>query len=595
MLPGAAHRRRPAPTGADPSARTGWRAWLVVALAVGAPAGAPRTAAGQTVVEVQGGGSSLTGGYGAAANFWRDGTEGWVGLGYLDGLRLGAFFRKAIGKDTLRVGNDALVVRYPTDVFGSGTNLLVQGASYARTQGRTSFVAFGGASSEGLAAPSFLAARAQEPMGALFIEHRASAVLHFTTSAIFGQSQTIVPGVSWRATPDVTTALVAGVGAGRPYAAASVVARSGRIGIKASYVFNPDRFRRADVPAPLQTDVDRENIELTYQISPDFSIGVSRQHFVQDSADIAVPNRAWGNSVFLGGRTGDIRISAGLYDSHADSVRNLSTFVGAGRQVTSWLDAELFVLQSRPQGQPVTTTPVLNLRQRVSPKVGLMQQITLNQGRPRLLLGGSLLTPIGEFALDYAIVHQPFQPFNPFRSALNLTARLQLGRYSTSFGTFVQPDGSVDYAASGSTFLYMGEIGGVQPQRIGGGSIARYVVRGRVLDEAGQPVEGAAVDFDGEAAFTNSNGEFLLRTSRPRRLHPKVLLDDFLLPGRWTVQAVPADVMAQPEDRAQAIEIRLAHAVSSSAVPPLAPVPADSLRPVPADTLDPLPRSSTPP
>jgi hypothetical protein len=566
----------------------------VVALAVGAPAGVPRTAAGQTVVEVQGGGSSLTGGYGAAANFWRDGTEGWVGLGYLDGLRLGAFFRKAIGKDTLRVGNDALVVRYPTDVFGSGTNLLVQGASYARTQGRTSFVAFGGASSEGLAAPSFFAARAQAPMGALFVEHRASPVLHFTTSAIFGQSQTIVPGVSWQATPDVTTALVAGVGAGRPYAAASVVARSGRLGIKASYVFNPDRFRRADVPAPLQTDVDRENIELTYQISPDFSIGVSRQHFVQDSADIAVPSRAWGNSVFLGGRTGDVRISAGLYDSHADSVGNLSTFVGAGRQVTSWLDAELFVLQSRPQGHPVTTTPVLNLRQRVSPKVGLMQQITLNQGRPRLLLGGSLLTPIGEFALDYAIVHQPFQPFNPFRSALNITARLQLGRYSTSFGTFVQPDGSVDYAASGSTFLYMGEIGGVQPQRIGGGSIARYVVRGRVLDEAGQPVEGAAVDFDGEAAFTNSSGEFLLRTSRPRRLHPKVLLDDFLLPGRWTVQAVPAEVVAQPEDRAQPFEIRLAHAVSSSAVPAVTPVPADTLRPVPADTLYPRPRSSTP-
>lgn len=547
----------------------GPRAWLVVALAAGASAGLPSRAVGQTVVEMQGGGSSLTGGYGAAANFWRDGMDGWVGLGYLDGFRVGAFMRKAVGKDTLRLGNDALVIRYPTDIFGSGINLLVQGASYARTQGRTSFVAFGGASSEGLAAPAFFAARAQAPMGALFVEHRASPALRLTTSAVLGPTQTIVPGVQWQPTPDVTTALVGGVGAGRPYAAASVVARTGRFGLKASYVFNPDRFRRASVPAPLQTDVDKENVELTYQLTPDFSVGVSRQHFVQDSADVAVPSHAWGNSIFVGGRVGDLRLSAGLYDSHTDSAANLSSFVGAGRQVASWVDAELFVLQSRPEGQRVTTTPILNLRERVSPRVGLMQQITLSDGRPRLQFGGSLLTPIGEFGLDYAIVHQPFQPFNPFRSALNITARLQLGRYSTSFGTYVQPDGSVDYAASGSTFLYMGQMGGVQPQRIGGGGgIARYVVRGRVLDETGQPVEGAAVDFGGQAVFTDSRGEFLLRTPHPQRFHPQVLLDQFLLPGHWRLVTEPDEVTAEPEDRAHPVEIRLERVAPPSPTPP---------------------------
>ena len=535
----------------------------------------------QTVVEVQGGGSSLTGGYGAAANFWRNGVEGWVGLGYLDGLRVGAFLRKAIGKDTLRLGNDALIIRYPTDVFGSGYNLLVQGASYARTQGRTSFVAFGGASSEGLAAPAFFAVKAQAPMGALFVQHRISPVLRLTTTAIIAERQTVVPGVEWQATPDVTAALVGGTGAGRPYSAASLMARSGSLGVKASYVYNPRRFRRAAVPAPLQTDVDRENLEVTYQLTPDFSVGVGRQHFVQDSADVSIPSRAWGNSVFLGGRTGELRISAGLYDSHTDSVRNLSSFVALGRHLASWLDAELFVLQSRPQGRATTTTPIVNLRERVSPRVGLVQQITVADGRPRVQFGGSLLTPIGEFGLDYTIVHQPFQPFNPFRSAVSLVARLQLGRYSTNLGTYVQPDGSVDYAASGSTFLYMGELGGVQPQRLGGGGIARYVVRGRVLDELGQPVEGAAIDFDGQVVFTNSRGEFQLRLRQPRRLEPRVLLNDFLLPGRWRVRQLPDRVQGEPEDRSHPIEIRLERAVP-------APMPADSLRPIPSDTLLPL-------
>ncbi|HET7600915.1 MAG TPA: hypothetical protein VFK09_11510, partial [Gemmatimonadales bacterium] len=110
-------------------------------------------AVGQTVVEVQGGGSSLLGGYGATANVWRQGVDGWVGIGWLDGLRVGAFLRTAVGRDTLRLGNDVLALRYPTDVFGTGLNLLVQGASWQRATAAGELAVFGGASSAGLAAP----------------------------------------------------------------------------------------------------------------------------------------------------------------------------------------------------------------------------------------------------------------------------------------------------------------------------------------------------------------------------------------------------------------------------------------------------------
>jgi hypothetical protein len=108
-----------------------------------------RVAQGQTVVEVQGGGSSLVDGYGATANFWRPGLDGWLGLGYLDGLRAGAFLRRAVKKDTLGIGNSALVMRLPTDIFTAGYNLLVQGVSYAGGDDRTSYLGFAGASSAG--------------------------------------------------------------------------------------------------------------------------------------------------------------------------------------------------------------------------------------------------------------------------------------------------------------------------------------------------------------------------------------------------------------------------------------------------------------
>jgi len=533
------------------------RAGIATAVALLATAAPAHRAAAQSVVEISGGGSSLLGGYGITTSVWRDGIEGWLGLGYLDGLRAGAFLRKGFGRDTLRLGNDALALRYPTDVFGNGYALLVQGGSWSRTTARTTVLAFGGASSAGLSAPSFLAAKAQAAMGALLVRHDLSPKVSLTGNAVFAARLTVAPGVEWRPAPGVTTALVTGVGAGHPYVASSAVVERGRLGLRASYAWNPDRYRRAAVPAPLQTEADRENLLLTWQVAPEFTLGVGRQNFVQDSADSQTPIRASGNSAFAGGRVGGFRLNAGVYDSRSDGIRNLSSYVAAGRQLTGWLDAEAFLLQSRPSGRPATTTPIVNLRERLSSRVSLMQQVILQDGSPRIQFGGTLLTSVGEIGVDYQIVHQPFAPFDPFRSAISLTARLQLGRYTTSLGTYVQPDGRVDYAANAGTFLYLGEFG-VQPQRIGGGAgIARYLIRGRVIDETGTPVEGAAIDLGGETVFTNSRGEFLLRTRRPARYAVAVKLDEFLLPGSWQLQTAPESVTAAADERAPLIEIVL--------------------------------------
>jgi outer membrane protein OmpA-like peptidoglycan-associated protein len=550
-------------------------------------AGLPARSAAQTVVEVEGGGSSLLGGYGATANFWRTNVDGWLGIGYLDGLRVGAFLRKAVNKDTLGVGNSVLVMRFPTDVFGGGSNLLVQGVSFAGGNARTSFLAFGGASSSGLGAPSFQPTDIQRPMGALFLRHRLSPTVRLSATTLFADRQTVVPGIEWQPTADITTGFATGIGSDRPYAASSLVMRQGRLGVKAAYVWNPSRFRRAAVPNPNQTEIDRENLALTYDLGSEFQVGASRQNFVQDSADSKPAQRASGNSVFAAGRWKELRLTAGLYDSRSNGVRNLSSYYAVGRQLRTWLDAELFVLQSRPEGQSSSTTPVVNLRWRLSPKLSLMQQLSLHQREPTVLFGASVITAIGEFGADYQIVHQPFEPFNPFRSTLNLTARLQLGSYSTRIGTYVQPDGSVDYSASGSTFLYMGAFGGVQPQRVGE-SLGRYVVRGMVHDESGNPVEGAAVDLSGEMAFTNSQGEFFVRVRRPSRFRLEVQLREFLLAGHWEVVTAPPEAIGEPEDRAHGVEIVLRRVIplpEAPAAPSPSAAPADTTAPATADTL----------
>ena len=226
----------------------------------------------------------------SGAPVWTAGSAWAIWMGSGSGPSSGSRF----GKDTLGIGNDALVIRLPTDVFTPGFNLLVQGVSYTGGNDRASYLAFGGASSTGLGAPSFQADQHRRADG-----RPLRAAPHsrppcgsppppsLPTSrpccpACSGSRCPISPRPSWR---------VSDPGA-RTLPRASIL-RRGPLGVKASYVWNPDRFRRAPVPTPNQTEVERENITHHLRGEPaSFQSGVGRQNYVQDSADSKPPIRA---------------------------------------------------------------------------------------------------------------------------------------------------------------------------------------------------------------------------------------------------------------------------------------------------------------
>jgi hypothetical protein len=134
----------------------------------------------------------------------------------------------------------------------------------------------------------------------------------------------------------------------------------------------------------------------------------------------------------------------------------------------------------------------------------------------------------------------------------------------------------------------MGGMGGIQPQQVGtGGSMGRYVVRGVVRDEQGEPVEGAALAIGSEVLFTNSAGEFFLRVRNPKQYELEVRLDEFLFPGHWEVLSAPAQCRAQAEGSAQVTEVILRRQkVSRPAPAPPAPTIAPTVAPPPPQTAD---------
>lgn len=535
---------------------------LLVALSFGAS-----RAAAQTVVEVQAGGTSLYDSYGGSVHFYTPRFTGWLGVGYQDGFKLGAAVQTSFHQDSLRIGSSVLLERYATDLFSTGVNVLTQDIRYTWVRKRTVVMAAAGSAAAAYGSQFFQAYSFDDPFGALSARHQATRQVTLGFDGVIASRQSAIGSVAYFPMVNLGLAASGGIGSNAPYGAVALEYKNRFLSVRTSYVGLGDNFRRADLPYPAQTEAYKENIQVDLQPFPQVSIGVARQNYLQSATDTTPAISASGNTVYGSISRFGIRAQAGLYDSHSQDLSNLSTYFALGYSFGRWVDAEVYLLQSRPSVGPSTNTPIITLREHLSRRLSLLQQVSFNNGDPTFQFGGDVMTPIGDVSVSYQIVQQPFAPLDPFNSVLSISARVQLGRYSTSLNTVIQPDGSVNYLATASTFLYLSQFGGVQPNVVSP-QIGKFVIMGRVVDDQGAPVDGAALDFDGNVTFTNPDGQFLIRLGRPRQYKLTVLFSEFLTPGRWEVVSAPSSLQALPEERATSTDIVVRRVVD--------PAPTDS-------------------
>jgi hypothetical protein len=516
-------------------------------------AGLPRGSAAQ-VFELQGGGSSLYQGYGGALNVWGERFEGNVGVGYLDGLRFSVFLKQLIGRDTLRLGNDAIPVRFATDVFGTSNTIFAQGGGIHRATRRSSVYAFVGASAVAMPAPFVNALHQDQAIGVVHAERTLSPTFRLTTHALFSSRQTILQGIQWHTRTGLEAGATGGIGGNTPYGAASVAIKHEMVDLRAAYVSMGERFRRTGVPTPAQSEPDRENVLLTLRPAEGFSLGIGRQHFRQDSVLPGAPDRATLNQVFGSARLIGANVAAGLFDSRTPGIRTVSSYFSASRDLNRWLATDLYLLRVWSPAPARSTIPILHVREFITPRMSLLQVITHSAGRTSLAFGGALTSGLTSVGVDYQVVHTPYRPTRPFVQTIALNVRIPLGNYRVNAASFVTPDGRVNYTGSTSTFFYAGDLltGENRPVEI---KFERFIVEGTVVDEAGIAVDGAAIQVGGSTLVTDSRGRFFVRLSTSRATPVRVLLDDFLAPGRFEVVSAPSAVKPQAERESVPLKI----------------------------------------
>jgi Carboxypeptidase regulatory-like domain len=196
--------------------------------------------------------------------------------------------------------------------------------------------------------------------------------------------------------------------------------------------------------------------------------------------------------------------------------------------------------------------------------------INHSKGQTGISFGGDFISNFATLSVDYQTVFLPFVQAGPsqLKQVIVVGLHFQLPRgIQFNAGTNVTPLGQIRYTTYASTYAYHG-LAPASPGASFSGAFFQNAVHGQVLDPDGDPIEGAALRVGSELAFTDSDGNFIVRLKKAGNLDLKIAFDEFTTPGNYVVVQAPATVKAMRDDSAEIYKIvlrRIPNAVSASA------------------------------
>ena len=155
-----------------------------------------------------------------------------------------------------------------------------------------------------------------------------------------------------------------------------------------------------------------------------------------------------------------------------------------------------------------------------------------------------LLTAYSSFEVDYQTYYVATDPSHPFQQAMTFDARVRLPRnLALHAGSNIGPTGLTQYTFElASSFAH----DAILPETLNKGGLGINVLRGRVVDPSGQPVEGAAVMVGTERLYSDADGVFFFREKNPHKYPFKVLPEEFITPWNYTTRSAPVEVQTSP-------------------------------------------------
>jgi hypothetical protein len=549
----ALHNLGNAPAALAPRAGRTWL-WRILALIFLLAAPVARA----QVFELGGGSSTLFEASGGSVEVQGQGYHGWLGLGSLDGrLRLGASLSEQWHGSTFTFGDEFIPFRLPTDIFDGSQYFLGRGTGISTTRGRITLLAFAGATATGFNAPFFRGARPEDGVGVFFLDVKLTPKLRVFSRNILSKRQTFINGIEWQPEMWLKTSVAGGVGANQGYLAYSLAAEQPWVTFKGAYILTSNDFRRIVVQSPLNAEIDGGNVSVTFHPKPFFDFSAGHSNLLEPTTTTQPGLRASVDQFSGSATAAQFRFSAALFRSYVQGITTQGTSLSVSRDFAHRFQASAYLFHGRSERQSSSTSLLASLREAISPRLSLLQTVTESAGHTSVAFGGDILTNPVAIGVSYQTVFEPFRTGNPFRQVLLLSLRIQPhGNLLVNLGSYVAPDGSVKYTGYGQTSISRGEAASAPSSMVG---LAKYVIRGRVVDEQGQPVPGAALRIDKDLVFTNSEGEFFVRRKSAKSCPLEVVQAEFLTPGVFDVVSGPSSVTPLKEGSETPVVVLLRH------------------------------------
>ncbi len=449
----------------------------------------------------------------------------------------------------------------PTDLFDKSYYFVGRGLGVERKTSDSRYFYFAGATSDAFFVPFMNAVSPQTPAGAFFFERTLSPQLKFYSRNIVSRTQTSIQSLDWTPRRDLDVGFSAGLGNNQHYTAASLKWDRDWASLRASYAWDGGRFRRITIDEPVLTEQDKENVELDLTPVRNLRFTLARQNYLSpggDTAGLDTPavDSATVNSFGAWGMAEGTQLYGSLFLADNSAISSRAYALGARRSITSRLDVAMDYLGSEQPGFQPQTSTVYTIREHLTPRIDLSQFIVRNNGQTTVSYGGSFLANLFSVDADYETMYFPLagagQP--PFRQILTLSLHLQFPNgVQLNAETDVTPYGKVEYTTYGTDYLYGHNGGGPGSFRSSG--FYANMIRGRVVDSHGNPVEGAAVLIGNQLAFTDSNGNFSMRFKHARKMSFQVAFDQFSAPGSYELVSAPSSVRPVPEADASPYKI----------------------------------------
>jgi hypothetical protein len=178
----------------------------------------------------------------------------------------------------------------------------------------------------------------------------------------------------------------------------------------------------------------------------------------------------------------------------------------------------------------------------------------MSNGRTTIAYGGGYISNALSIDVGYSTYFMPlFVGRSPFTQALTINVGIHVGSLSLHTGTNILPTGQIRWSVYGNDWAYGPLASSRGPQVT---SVGKYRVIGTVVDDHGEPVDGACILIGKQTTCSDSNGLFEIRETKARLFTLTVTPENFLAPGSWAVVDAPASVTAAADPQPVQITVK---------------------------------------